>query len=226
MQRLLVDTAYLVEEGQREVHLYRPPARGRVPLLVVYDGTDYLQRGRLVNIVDNLIAERRIRPIAMAMLQNGGRRRPVEYACSDATVNWLDSVILPLAEEELSLLDLRRSPGAHGVLGASFGGLMSLYTGLRMPEIFGRVLCQSGVFALGGRDAAAVDLLRYGHAKDELDIWMDAGALDFLLDDSRRLQPLLRERGYRVSYRESGGGHNYTSWRDHIWRGLEALFPA
>lgn len=228
--RHMVETAFLVDEGLREVHLYKPPSRRRVPLLIVYDGTDYLERGRLAHIVDNLIAEKRIRPIAMAMLQNGGPYRSLEYACSDATINWLDRVILPLAGEHLNLVDIKRSPGAYGVLGASFGGLMSMYTGLRMPEIFGKVLCQSSVFGLDGRDFAAVDLVRHRQGSDQLDIWMEVGKLDVdklepLLDDNRRMQPILKEKGYRVRYREFSGGHNFTAWRDEVWRGLEALFP-
>ena len=225
LMRFMADTWLLAEGGEREVHLYRPPVRERVPLLVVYDGTDYLQRARLANIVDNLIAEGRIRPLAMALLQNGGRRRGAEYACSDATLAWLDRVILPLAQEHLNLLSRRRNPGAYGVLGASFGGLMAMYTGLRMPDVFGRILCQSGTFDFDGRDFAAVDLIRHAQARDRLKIWMDSGHLDFLLEDSRRIQLLLKSGGYDVIYRESGGGHNYTSWRDDLWRGLESLFP-
>jgi enterochelin esterase family protein len=226
MTRFMADTWLLADDGQREVHLYRPPARERVPLLVVYDGMDYLQRGRLVNIVDNLIAEKRIRPLAMALLQNGGRRRSVEYACSDATIGWLDRVILPLAKENLNLLSIRRNPGAYGVLGASFGALMSLYTGLRMPETFGRVLCQSGSFESDGRDFAAVDLVCHGQAHDRLKIWMDVGRLDSLLEENRRVQSILKKNGYEVTYREFSGGHNYAAWRDDVWRGLVALFPA
>jgi len=111
------------------------------------------------------------------------------------------------------------------VLGASFGGLISLYTGLRMPEVFGKVLSQSGVFESEGRDFAAVDLIRAGQAHNQLKIWMDIGCFDSLLEDNRRMQPILREHGYDVAYREFSGGHCYTAWRDDIWRGLEALFP-
>src|SRR5258706_5496040 len=75
-----VDTWMLQEDGERDVYFYRPTIKEPVPLLVVYDGVDYLQRGKLAVIVDNLIAEKRIRPIAMAFLQNGKRRRGVEYA--------------------------------------------------------------------------------------------------------------------------------------------------
>lgn len=220
-----VDTWMLQEYGERDVWLYKPPVKEAVPLLVVYDGYDYLHRGRLAAIVDNLIADKRIRPIAMALLQNGKSRRPLEYACSDATLAWLEHEVLPLARKKLDLLDTNEHPGAFGVLGASFGGLMAVYTGLRMPEVFGKVLSQSGVFELEGRDFAAVDLIRHGHAR-QLNLWMDAGKLEWLLEDNRRIHALLNEKGYNVTYREFTGGHCYTAWRDDVWRGLEALFPA
>jgi len=219
----LVDTWMLADGGEREVYLYHPPVSGPVPLLVVYDGTDYLKRAMLNVIVDNLIHEKRIQPIAMAFVQNGDDHRGVEYACSDATIMWLDNIILPLARKKLNLVDVREQRGAYGVLGASFGGLMSMYTGLRMPETFGKVISQSGVFESEGRDFAAVDLIRAKRSR-EIKIWMDIGHFDWLLEDNRRLRPILLENGYDVTYREFSGGHNYTCWRDEVWRGLEHLF--
>lgn len=219
-----VDTGFLQDDGERDVYLYKPPVRGAVPLLIVYDGYDYLQRGKLATIVDNLIADRLMSPIAMAFLQNGKSRRNVEYLCSDATITWLDGEILPLARRHLRLLNIDQHPGAYGVLGASASGLMSMYTGLRMPEIFGTVLCQAGVYSWEGRDFAAVDLVNYGHARN-LKIWMDVGTLDELLEDNRRMVALLDKRQYNVSYREFSAGHNYTAWRNDIWRGLEEMFP-
>jgi enterochelin esterase family protein len=54
---------------------------------------------------------------------------------------------------------------------------------------------------------------------------MDVGRLDELLQDNRRMYDLLKEQGYPVTYREFSSGHNYTAWRDDLWRGLEAMFP-
>jgi enterochelin esterase family protein len=218
-----VETWMLVDDGERDVYFYRPPIKGPAPLLVVYDGVDYLERGKLNIIVDNMIAEKRIHPIAIAFLQNGDDHRSVEYACSDATIAWLDHVILPLARKRLNLVDIKKNRGAYGVLGASFGGLMSIYTGLRMPETFGKVIAQSAVFESEGRDFAAVELIRHCQSRD-IKIWMDAGRLESLLEDSRRMRPILRENGYAVTYHEFTGGHNYTAWRDDVWRGLEAMF--
>jgi enterochelin esterase family protein len=122
-----VETKWLRDDHDREVYLYRPPAKGPVPLLVVYDGQDYLQRAKLTTIVDNMIADKRIQPVGMAFLPHAGRWRSVEYACSDGTLLWLDQVILPLARKRLNLLDIEKHPGAYGVLGASLGGQCPVY---------------------------------------------------------------------------------------------------
>lgn len=223
--RHLVDTWMIQDNGKRELHLYQPPVKKPVPLLLVYDGTDYLKRANLNLIVDNLIHEKRIQPIAMAFLQNGDDRRGVEYACSDATLMTLDHVVLPFAAKKLNLIDIKKNHGAYGVLGASFSGLMSVYTGLRMPEVFGKVIAQSSVFEAEGRDFVAVDLIRAKMSR-EIKIWMDIGHFDWLLEDNRRIQPLLQNNGYNVTYHEAPAGHNYTFWRDELPRALEAMFPA
>ena len=122
-------------------------------------------------------------------------------------------------------MDIKEHPGAYGVLGASLGGTMAFYTGLRMPEVFGKVISQSGAFMIESRDFAVVDLVRHRQSRD-INIWMDVGQLDELLEDNRLMHHLLNEKGYEVIYREYSGGHNYTAWRDDVWRGLEAMFPS
>jgi enterochelin esterase family protein len=219
-----VETKWLRDDYERDIYLYHPPVKEPVPLLIVYDGQDYLHRAKLTTVVDNLIADKRIRPIAMAFLPSAGRWRNVEYACSDATLLWLDQVILPLAKKKLHLLDIEKHPGAYGVLGASLGGTMALYTGLRMPDVFGNVLSQSGAFTIETRDFAPVDLVQYGHA-DDIRIWMDVGQLDALLEDNQTMHTMLQDKEYNVTYREFVAGHNFTAWRDDVWRGLEAMFP-
>jgi enterochelin esterase family protein len=74
------------------------------------------------------------------------------------------------------------------------------------------------------RDFAVVDLVRHGQAR-EVKIWMDVGNFEELLEDNRNMRALLAQKEYQFVYREYSGAHNYTSWRDDIWRGLEAMFP-
>jgi enterochelin esterase family protein len=191
--------------------------------MVVLDGHDYLRRVKLPNIVDNLIAQGRIQPIALALVDNSPSARFIEYACSEATVSFLLEIVIPYAREHLNLLDVNRLPGAYGVMGASMGGVMALYAGARAPEVFGSVLSQSGAFSMPNRDFVIFDLLRQSSVRP-LRIWLAAGRYEGLLECNRRMNQLLVGKGYTVTYHEYSGGHNYPSWREDLWRGLEALY--
>src|SRR6185436_9032168 len=98
---------------------------------------------------------------------------------------------------------------------ASLGGTMSFYTGLRMPDVFGKVLSQSGAFMIESRDFAVVDLVKHQQSQG-LNIWMDVGQLDVLLEDNRQMQKLLNQKEYTSTYHEYVGGHNFTAWRDDL----------
>ncbi len=223
LTRHQVETWDLLPGKRRSLYLYQPPAEGAVPLLVVWDGLDYLRRARLADIVDNLIAQGRIRPFAMVMLENGRQSRTLEYTCSEATLEFLLEAVFPLARQRLSLLEPGDPPGAYGLLGASLGGLMALYTALRLPHIFGRALSQSGTFSLQELDTVVYDLARCQERKP-VKVWMDVGRFEWLRETNQRMHGLLQAGGYEVAYREFSGGHNYTAWRDDVWRGLEWLF--
>ncbi len=206
---------------ERTVYLYKPPVEEPVPMVVVYDGPDYLRRGKLNIIVDNLIAVKQIHPFAMALIQNGGQARTLEYSCAEPTLEFLTEGIIPFAREHLSLIPPNEEP--YGVIGASLGGLMALFTGLRLPKIFGKVLSQSGAFGTPEYEFAIADLIRYVPRPD-IQIWMDSGCLEWLLEGNRKMVRLLKKKSYQVEYNEFSAGHNYTAWRNDVWRGLEELF--
>ncbi|HEY3342861.1 MAG TPA: alpha/beta hydrolase-fold protein [Anaerolineae bacterium] len=218
-----VEAGDLVVGTRRSVYLYQPPVSDPCSLMVVLDGRDYLRRAKLPNIVDNLIAQGRIQPIALAMVDSSPSARFIEYACSEATLSFLLEIVIPYAREHLNLLDVNRLPGAYGVMGASMGGVMALYAGARAPEVFGSVLSQSGAFGMPNHDFVIFDLLRQSSVKP-LRIWLDAGRYEGLLECNRRMNQLLVGKGYNVTYREYSGGHNYPCWREDVWRGLEALY--
>jgi len=201
----------------------QPPTAEPCPLLVVLDGQDYRRRARITHVVDNLIALNMIRSIALAMPYHGRAARGVEYACSEATLGFLLHDLLRLAGKELNLVDIEAHPGAYGILGASMGGLMALYTGLRAPEVFGRVLSQSGAFAMSEQDSVVFDLVRHGPVPP-LSVWLNAGRYEWLLSCNRRMYGLLAEKGYDVVCREYNGGHNYPSWSNDLGHGLAHLF--
>jgi enterochelin esterase family protein len=207
---------------ERKVWLYQPPTSGPAPLMLVYDGDDFYSRGRLTQIVDNLIVQKRIDPIAMVMVSHGGPQRFLEYGCSDITLGLFLDVILPYAKNNLDILDPIDEASKYGVMGASMGGAMSLYTALRLPGLFGKVLSLSGAFSLE-YDLVVYDLVRH-LPPEPLKIWMAAGRFEWLLPTNRRMYELLVERDYPVNYLEYNAGHNYSSWRNIYHLGLEYLY--
>jgi enterochelin esterase family protein len=221
LSKFQVPTKDYVVGARRSVILYQPPVKERVPLMVVYDGSDYLKRAHLNVIVDNLISQKRVRPFAMAMVKNGGQARTLEYSCSDSTLAFVSDCIIPLAQENLKLTSPRG--GTYGVMGASMGGLMALYTGLRLPRVFGKVISQSGAFVFPENESVVLDLVKH-IPPPKLDIWMSSGKYEWLLEGNRLMHALLKKKNYSVKYSEFSGGHNYTSWRNHLWQGLEAQF--
>jgi enterochelin esterase family protein len=216
----------LVVGKRRDLWLYQPPVIEPVPLLFAYDGRDYLRQAKLPTIVDNLIAAGRIAPVALAMVDNARQHRFVEYHTSEAMLATLQPVI-ELARSHLNLLDIAAHPGAYGVLGASLGGLMALFTGLRLPDYFGKVFSQAGAFDIApmpGVEPLIYDLARL-LPPPPLEVWQDVGSLDWLLQTNRTMRDLLLEKGYSVTYREYAAGHNYIAWRDALPEALETLFP-
>ncbi len=212
-------TADLIAGGKRTVFLFHPPVAEPCPLLIVFDGEDYLKRVHLPHIIDNLIGLGQIRPIALALIETGSAARIAELACSETMLFFLLNTVVPLAQAELNLT----APGDWGLLGASLGGLMALYSALRFPDIFKRALCQSGSFAQDGRDSLVFDLVRAQY-NPALKVWLDVGRFEPLLSANQRLAEVLRAHEYAVTCREYNGGHNYTSWRNEMEQGLLALF--
>lgn len=218
---------FLLSGERRDVWLYQPPTDQPVPLVVVFDGKDYLRRANITQIVANLLAMGRMRPVALALIDNARAHRYLEYNASDTVLAQITELVMPLAYNNLNLIDHDAQPGAWGVMGASMGGLMALYAGLRLPHIFGRVICQSGAFQLDLTDhPPLIERLVSTQPLGKLKIWQDVGTFEFLLDQNRRMNALLKDHGYAVTYREHNAGHNWTAWRDMLSSAFAALFAA
>lgn len=216
---------YLLGGDRRDVWLYQPPTDDPAPLLVVFDGKDYLRRAFVTQIVANLIAMKRIRPIAMALIDNARAHRYLEYNATDTVLSQITELVMPLAYNNLALIDHDQQPGTWGVMGASMGGLMALYTGLRLPHIFGKVISQSGAFQLDltDHDPLVAELVQNLPPR-KLKIWQDVGTFEYLSDQNRRMRAMLTGRGYDVTYREGNTGHNWTAWHDLLPAALTAMF--
>jgi enterochelin esterase family protein len=158
----------------------------------------------------------------MAFVESSRDSRVLEYSCSESTTEFIFERVITLAQENLFL----SAPGIepYGILGSSLGGLTALYTGLRFPQVFSKVLSQSGTFDFSDFPGIIVDLARYvpGPA---IQVWMDVGKFEWFSEDNKQMYHLLTEKKHEVKLHEYHGGHNTTCWANDIWRGLEMMFP-
>ncbi|MFN8483534.1 MAG: alpha/beta hydrolase-fold protein [Anaerolineae bacterium] len=205
--------------GHRSLALYRPAAPGPYPLLVVFDGKDYLERALLPILLDNMIADGAIPPLAAVMVNNHPEARIAEYASSEATLTFLVDTLLPWVGERVPLVD---TPGAHAVAGASMGGLMALFAGLRQPDLFGHVLSQSGAF--GWRGNQLIFTLAELTPRPPVRVYLSVGEYEWLYKPNLRMRDTLRDAGYDYQYRAFHAGHNYAAWALDLPRGLTWLY--
>jgi enterochelin esterase-like enzyme len=223
---------YLPDVAVRDAELRRS-----LPLLVVLDGIDYLRRGGLAEMLDALIADGSMAPVAALFIDHAGAGRPSEYAANDFTVASLADIVVPAAVEELGLERQRADfgLGRAAILGSSMGGLMALHAGTRRPDVFGRVIAQSTSAMLEElplRDSSipAVKLttiaLLEAAPPPPTRLWLDVGDLEDLAPSNDRLAAMLTRRGIDVTYRRFPGGHDHTSWGESLVDALPATFPA
>ena len=127
-------------------------------------------------------------------------------------------------------------PSRTVVAGSSYGGLAAAYAGLRHPELFGKILSQSGSFWWKPGDEREHEwLIRQFVASPRLPLsfYVEAGLLEtwssdeglgpFLLVSNRHFRDVLQAKGYPIQYAEYNGGHDFTCWRGTLADGLLAL---
>ena len=233
LEQIVVPSGALKRDCPVKVYL---PSRFRrsasYPLLVVHDGTDYLNFAALGTVLDNLIHRAEMAPVVVALLDPQDRLK--EYANSAAHARFVTSELVPELEHRFPLVG---QPDGRCLMGSSFGGVASLSTAVRHPKAYGSLLLQSGSFAFtdigmehGGGPVfdpvvRFVNSFRDRPRKVADRVFMSCGMYEPLIYPNRSMVPLLQSTGMEVRYVESRDGHNWQSWRDRLREGLTWLFP-
>lgn len=148
------------EAATRKVIVYIPSqyvAGTASPFIVSCDAYGS-RNNQLPNILDNMIAEKRLPSMIAIMVNNGGgdgpgSERGLEYdKVSGKYAEFVEAEILPRVEKEFGV-KLTKDPTARMTLGGSSGGSASFNMAWFHPEWYQKVLIYSGTFVAQHPDA-------------------------------------------------------------------------
>lgn len=224
--------------NERRVWIYTPSGYEKsgepYGLLLVFDGLAYIHPNLVPTptILDNLLHAGKIPPLVAVFPDSlSMETRSSELPCNPSFVEYLTSELLSWVRQRYHVTD---SPARTIVAGSSYGGLAAAFVGLTAPQVFGKVLSQSGAFWYNGSGRHDIDAewilpRRFVESPHlPLRFYLEVGLLERTRDAdmvlcNRHMRDVLEAKGYEVAYREYMGGHDYICWRGSFAEGLLAL---
>jgi enterochelin esterase-like enzyme len=239
---------------RRDLIVYLPPGyeaeAGRAyPVLYLNDGQNLFDpatsfiKGRTWQVhetADAVIESGEVEPLIIVGIYNTGDRRLAEYTHerdwqmgggeADSYGALLTRELMPWIAEHY-----RVKPGREhtGLGGSSLGGLVSLYLGLKYPEVFGQLAVLSPSVWWNHKSILSVLGETAPSLKDRPRIWLDVGDHEgrMTLKDVELLHKRLKANGWQdeedVHFEKvRGGTHDEASWAGRVGPLLSFLFPA
>jgi predicted alpha/beta superfamily hydrolase len=221
----------------------------RYPVLYLSDGQNLFEAAtafagvhwQVEETATRLIAEQKIPPLIIVGIDNTKNRacEYIPYRSKDPRLlnpkgklypEFLQREVMPLIEERYSV---SRGPENTGLGGSSLGGLITLYTQLAAPGIFGRLLIESpSLFVANEKILEESRPFRDWPPRTYLGVGtQETGNADKdkkIVEDVRALEAILRaggmdEKRLKVSVGESAT-HSETAWAARFPEALEFLY--
>jgi enterochelin esterase family protein len=220
----------------RELTVYVPPgyeqARNRrYPVLYLLHGFandhhSWHRYGRANDILDNLIAERKIEPFLVVMpLGYGGASvngdgtgiAPAADPRGDVSLYERDLLedVIPMIDRTYRTVADRRH---RAIVGFSMGGGQAGRIGLKHLETFSQVGVMSAGMA-GGTDTEPMATLAKNpaQANKQIDLlWIACGTEDAALKGASTLHRALEQASIKHTYLETAGAHHWRVWRRYL----------
>jgi enterochelin esterase-like enzyme len=229
-----------LEDNQSDYFVYTPPgydetAKKTYPVLYLLHGwgagaSGWTVVGQAQQMLDNLLAEGKIRPMVVVMplgygdmtfVQDWGVwNRPADIDHNDSLFQRaLLTEVLPRVEAQYKVSKKRED---RAIAGFSMGGLEALTTGLTHTDMFAYV----------GGFSSAVHALDANKAFTGLDpktanlkvLWVACGVEDGLITANRRFVDWLKTKNMPVTKIETPGRHAWPVWRDNLIQFTPLLF--
>ncbi len=239
---------------ERRLTVYTPPgyeaSKSKYPVLYLLHGSGgdegaWVTLGRVPNIIDNLIAQRKIEPMIVVMPNGNPSKQaaPGETsenynyrpAMSQFLPNFADGSYEQSFNEIVNFIDSRYKTKAQksqrAIAGLSMGGFHSLLISANHPDLFDYV----GLFSPGTPASRALDTTRTAYKNLEAKYtnqkkkgyklyWIAIGKTDFLYNGMQAHRKKLDELAFPYTYVESERGHIWSNWRAYMLQFTPLLF--
>jgi enterochelin esterase-like enzyme len=229
---------------EKRMHVYLPPGydsapAARYPVLYLNHGggendghwtaTNPRSGGFAHRILDNLIADGKVRPMIVVMPNTGDvvSGTPPKLGEDDACTREYLQDILPFVDGHYRTRTDRES---RAVAGLSMGGFVALNTGLTHLETFGELYVFSSGYwpeQLPAFERNIEPLLSDPHINDRfrMPIYFAAGETDIALFNSQHTLAVFARHGVRNFWVLSSNGHEWLNWRRYLWQAAQIMFP-
>ncbi|MBI5474129.1 MAG: prolyl oligopeptidase family serine peptidase [Ignavibacteriae bacterium] len=209
------------------VFVYLPPSykksgRKKFPTLYVTDGGEYITLARMTNVLDNLIAEKRIEPIIGVFVDPrtdirdlSTSKRMFDYTMSDTFVSFITDELRGSLTKKYRLTS---APENTGIMGASLGGLIATYTAFKRPDVFG--LCAAQSPSYWWKNDSMITIARQSPRKN-IRFYISTGTIRDAQEKASAMKIVLERKEYAVKYEEHPEGHNWANWRARLANLLE-----
>ena len=204
------------------------------------DEEAWLALGRASQILDNLIASGKAKPMIVVMT-NGNVSQ--EAAPGESSLGYIvptmqlpktmDGSMEESFPDVVNFIDatyrtVKRKSG-RAIAGLSMGGFHSLHISKQYPDMFDYV----GLFSAAIMPDKQVKSSIYDNTENKLKIqfnknpklyWIAIGKTDFLYKANEEYRKMLNEKGFKYTYYETDEGHIWRNWRIYLTEFVPMLF--
>jgi enterochelin esterase-like enzyme len=228
--------------NQSDFYVYTPPgydpkAKTPYPVLYLLHGFNegpysWTAVGRANYILDNLLAQGKVKPMVVVMPLGYGdlkyvtttesRRDPAKAA--DHYKRFQQALLTEVMPQVEAHYHVAKDRDHRAIAGLSMGGQESLTIGLTNPDKFAYVIGLSSA-AQGVPTNPALAGINPKSANLRL-LWVSCGTEDSLSEPNHKLADWLKSKDMPVTYVQTPGVHSWIVWQDNLIHFAPLLFQS